>query len=143
MEVRAYEVGDEDLIPVQPNDENRWMRKVMPGLAVMGTMLTIESEGQAVVVIGGVKLWPGVGEAWNLVHPNSGVPARALARIVKTNLEDWARMEELWRVNAMAMNDKQMKWLRLLGFEHEYTSRRAGPGGVDLHGMVKWIRGVH
>lgn len=143
MELRAYELGDEDLIPVQPNEENVWVRKVMAGLAVVGTMFTVEADGRAVMVVGGVKLWPGVGDVWSLVDPHSGVPARALVRIVKTNLEDWARMEGLWRVNAMAMNDKQIRWMRLLGFEHEYTSRRAGPGGIDLYGMVKWIRGVH
>jgi hypothetical protein len=140
MELRAYEVGDENLIPAQVSD---WHRQVMSGLALVGHMLTIESGGQVVVVIGGATLWAGVGEVWSLVHPNSGVPARALVRIVKSSLEDWAKMEKLWRVNAMAMDDKQMRWMRLLGFEHEYTQRRGGPEGIDLHGMVKWIRGVH
>lgn len=140
MEVRAYEVGDEDLIPAQVSDHHR---KIIGGLALVGTMFTIETEGRAVVVVGGMELWPGVGEVWSLVHPNSGVPARALVRVVKTHLEDWAKLQKWWRVNAMAMDEKQGRWMRLLGFEHEYTQRRGGPGGIDLHGMVKWIREYH
>lgn len=140
MELRAYEVGDENLIPAQLAD---WHRKVWSGLSLVGTMCTIESEGRAVAVFGGVKLWPGVGEVWSLVHPDSGVPARALVRLCKSTVEDWARMEELYRVNAAAFDEKQQKWMRLLGFEHEYTQRRGGPEGIDIYGMVKWIRGVH
>lgn len=143
MEIRAYEVGDERLIPEQPAGEGQWTRDVLAGLAMMGSTLTVEAEGRVVIVFGMVKLWPGVADGWLLVHPHSGLPARALIRIIKNTLEDWGRMEKLWRVNAMAMNEKQKRFLCLLGFEHEYTQRRAGPGGIDLYGMAKWIRGLH
>jgi hypothetical protein len=143
MELRAYEVGDEDRIPEQPGGEGMWTRNVMAGLAMMGSSATAVADGRVVIVIGTIKLWPGVADGWCLVHPDSGLSARALIRIIKATLEDWARMEEVWRVNAMAMTEKQMRFLRLLGFEHEYTQRRAGPEGIDLYGMVKWIKGLH
>lgn len=140
MIIRAYEVGDELALPVQVND---WHRDLMAGLAMIGNALTVEHEGKTVVVMGLAKLWPGVADCWSLVHPSSGVPAIALVRIVKSSLESFAAVEELRRANAMASDDKQQRWMRLLGFEYEFTQRQAGPQGEDLIGMVKWFRGVH
>lgn len=140
MIIRAYEVGDELHIPSQPND---WHRTIMAGLAMIGKTLTVEHNGRVVVCMGLAKLWPGVADCWSLVHPEAGVPAIKLVRVVRSSLESFAIVEELRRANAMAHDDKQQRWMRCLGFEYEYTQREAGPQGEDLIGMVKWFRGRH
>lgn len=141
MRIRAYELGDEKYIPAQVHD---WHRDIMAGLALIGQTLTVEHEGQVVVVMGMARLWPGVADTWSLVHPSSGVPARQLVRIVRESLETYAQVEQLRRANAVASDNKQARWMRLLGFEYEYTQHQAGPEGEDLVGMVKWFnRGLH
>lgn len=140
MEIRGYEVGDELQMPGQVND---WHRDLMAGLALIGKTLTVEHEGRVVVVMGLAKLWPGVADCWSLVHPSSGVPAIRLVRLVKSSLESFAVVEGLRRANATASDDKQRRWMQLLGFEYEFTQRQAGPLGEDLVGMVKWFRGMH
>lgn len=139
MKIRAYELGDERYIPAQVND---WHRDIMAGLALVGKTLTVEHNGQVVVVMGLAKLWPGVADCWSLVHPQSGATALQLVRVVRSSLESFAVVEDLRRANAMAGDDRQLRWMRCLGFEHEYTQRRAGPKGEDLHGMVKWFKGA-
>lgn len=141
MKIRAYELGDEKYIPAQAND---WHRDIMAGLAAIGQTLTVEHACQVVVVMGMAKLWPGVADCWSLVHPSSGVPARQLVRLVKESLETYAQVEELRRANATASDEKQLKWMHLLGFEQEFVMRQGGPQGEDLVGMVKWFnRGMH
>jgi hypothetical protein len=138
--IRAYKEGDELRVPTQEND---WHRDLLPGLAMMGTVLSVTHEGEIVVVMGMAKLWAGVAECWSLVHPSSAASAIALVRVVKTSLETTAAVQGLRRANAMASDAKQQRWMRLLGFEYEFTQREGGPLGEDLVGMVKWFRGMH
>ena len=72
MEVRAYELGDEQQIPAQEND---WHREIAGGLAIVGTAFTVWHDDRPIVVMGMAKLWPGVADGWTFIHPDSGVPA--------------------------------------------------------------------
>ncbi len=139
MELKAFELGEEKLIPLEDEASN-WHRQLVSGLAHFGRTLTAVHEGRPVAIMGMIKLWDGVADTWSLIHPSSGVPARQLVRLVRGTLDDFAELEGLRRCNAIAVSEAHIKWMRLLGYEHEFTMVHAAPDGRDLLGMVKWYR---
>lgn len=137
MKIRGYEVGDEDQIPVRDGD---WHRPFIAGFSLVAQMYTFELEDRIAAILGIHKLWDGVAECWQLTHPEPGLPVRKLAGEVTLMLDTWAAMEQVRRVNASAVNELQVKWAKLIGFEMEYVQRQAGPEGEDITGLVKWYQ---
>lgn len=90
-------------------------------------------DGETIIGCGGlIVAWPGVGIVWSALSEDISRYGIALTKIAKRTIIDSMRAFELHRIEAtvIAGNEKNIQWLRLLGFGPEngiarcYTSNR-------------------
>ena len=92
-----------------------------------------------IAVCGGLHvLWPGTAECWVLFSPKF-IHSHRVVMVVKNQLREWIEKDDLQRVQAIAANAVERRFLEWLGMEYEGTMRKFGPDGVTKS-LYAWVK---
>jgi hypothetical protein len=94
--------------------------------ALEGPAWTATADEVPIGCAGVVLPWPGIGLCWMLVTDQLGTQGLWLTRIVRRILRDVVRHHDLHRLEAVAVNGVNGRWLEALGFaiEQDGTARQ-------------------
>ena len=104
---------------------------------------TFVSGTRPVGCVGGQVQWPGVAQIWAVLSDDLRGHGLAVTRACRRLLARECEKYAIRRVHCLvrADNGEYLRWISLLGFEHEFTMHRAAPDGADLWGMTRWSDG--
>lgn len=137
MRIRRWIEGDLARIP-DPRSA------VTEHLAASSTSFTItDDDDQPLMIIGFVKLWEGCAQVWAI--PSDSVRGKGLwlVRLARNMLKICARDYNLHRYHTLMdpMDTESLKWIRLLGFHHEATFKKAYADGRELLVYARFFTG--
>ena len=100
--------------------------------------------GKPIALVSCSKLWEGVGQIWALVTNDVRKHGLLFTKACRELIEIGCYREGYRRCHCIvdAEQPENVKWVTLLGFEYEFTMKKASPVGNDLLGYVKWINGI-
>lgn len=109
----------------------------------MSPSYTILKDDTPIVVLGAWKLWDGAYEVFARTDDKARQHSVAVVRIARGLLASFAQANGVHRYSSCIRADKPeyIRWIKLLGFEFEYTMEGAIDGEVDILGFVRKFNG--
>lgn len=89
-------------------------------------------------------LWYGCGQIWALVTDRIRSHGLLFTKACREILEIGGHRKGIRKYYCIINPDipENIRWVKLLGFEHEYTMKEADPEGRDVLGYSKVISGI-
>lgn len=112
-------------------DRTEFARMHFEGTGVK--LMMCASDGDPVSIGGFTPFTPGVWFAWMVSTERLPEVGRALSVEMRRRIRTMLKLPEVQRIEAHSavFHTESHEWLELLGFEREYTRRKAGKDGTD------------
>jgi hypothetical protein len=93
---------------------------------------TLVKDGRVVTCIGGLQLWSGVWEVWQIPSVYVHKYTLEYCRTLKGLLDAWAEKEKAWRLQTSSPADElHDRWMEFLGFKCEGTMAKYNRFKID------------
>ena len=115
MDVRNYE--QENVVPFLNSS-------MLTQMETSGWAYTLVKDGRLVACLGGVRLWPGVWEIWQIPSVYVHKYSKSYCQTILGILDKGAVEESVWRYQTHSPADElHDRWMEFIGFECEGTMK--------------------
>lgn len=145
IKIRSYKISDiENFVEREKDKFPGGILGTIEGVAANSITWSILHNDTVVAFLGVQILWVGVAQVWAITSDEARGHGLGLAKAAKQGLAWVKESYDIRRFNTtMKDDDENLKWIKMLGFEREYTMKHAAPEGGHLYGYVKFEGSVN
>ncbi len=141
MEVQVYREADMEAISARQEDDWGVNADALQMMVSQYPAWTFRIDGRPVMILGVWKLWEGNWECWAIPSDDARGSGLAVVRATRRLLDEVATWKDVNRFTALSREDKveYNRWLEMLGFDVEYTQRKAYDNRLDVIGYRRLV----
>lgn len=134
IEIKPFDISNFDAMELKADCwAKRESRALIEAYAHNGPAWTLWHEDK-IIMCGGVICggWPGIADVWLIPSPLINQWPLGAVKVTKAYLDGAIKDLRLHRVQA-TIEEKDVKWIEVLGFEREGKLRKFGPNKEDKY----------